>query len=122
MPGVVLLVAVWAFGLGLLPIFMLVDAGGGFMSATADSTFRSISALCLVVVESLAMVTSHWFRNVGSGSVFSEVSKVDPVWNWARESAENGSCRVSFSVLESLRTGDVGEFCQVVFGNLKRKS
>ena len=44
-PGVVFLVAVGAFGLGLLPILMLVDAYRSLMPATANCTLVSLLAL-----------------------------------------------------------------------------
>ena len=89
-PGMVFLVAVWAFGLSLLPILMFVDAYRGLMPATADCTLWSPPALCLVVVKTLTVVAAHRFRNVGSGPIFAKMSQINIFWNSSRESAENG--------------------------------
>ena len=89
------------------------------MPATADCTLWSPSTLCLVVVKTLAVVAAHRFRNVGSGPIFAQVPKVDIFWNSSREGAENGPSRVAFSVFQSLCTGNVAEFGQVLFWYLK---
>ena len=89
-PGMVFQVAVWTFGLSLLPILMFVDTYRDLMPATADCTLWSSPALCLVVVKTLTVVAGHRFRNVGSGPIFANVTKIDIFWNSSREGAENG--------------------------------
>ena len=110
MPGIVFLVEVWVFGLSLLPILMFGNTYQSFMPATADCTPWSPWTLCPVVVKPLAVVAAHRFRNVGPGPIFAKMSHIDVFWNKSREGAENGPGRVTFSVFQSLCTGNIAEF------------
>ena len=110
MPGMVFLVAVWALGLSLLPILVFGNAYRSFVPAAADCTPWSPWTLCLVVVKPLAVVAAHQFMNVGPGPIFAKISHINIFWNGSREGAEDGPGRVSFSVFQSLCTGNIAEF------------
>ena len=114
-PGVVLLVAVGALGLGLLPVLVFGCADRSFMSATTNCAFVSLLALCLVVSILLVIIAPHGFRYVLSCPELAKRSQVNVFWHSSREGVENCSCRTAFPVFQSLCADIVAESYQVFF-------
>ena len=90
-PSMVVLSTVWAFGSCCLALLMLLDAYICVVIATADGTSVRGLALSLVVVKTLAVITSQRFWVIGTCLEPTESSKVYVSRDWSSEGAEDGA-------------------------------